>query len=227
MILDASALLAPDRVPEARPDPVREPWDTVPDGLDRQREAAVFGMWLFLASEILFFGAVFLAYAFTRARHPVAFVEGVRHTELAYGAANTAVLLTSSLTATLGVRAAEARARRLAALCLWVTVALGAAFLAAKGLEYRDDIAERLVPGPDFALSAQAQLFFGFYWAMTGIHALHLLAGMGLIARVAWLVGRRRLDGASPQVEAASLFWHLVDAYWMVLFPLLYLAGRA
>jgi cytochrome c oxidase subunit 3 len=211
------------RATPAGPDPIREPWED----LTRQREAASFGMWLFLMSEMLFFGGLFLAFSFSRAEHEAAFAAAANETDIAYGAANTAVLVTSSLTMTLATRAADAAHSALAARLLAATAALGVAFLVIKGFEYRDDIERHLVPGAHFALQApSAQIFFAFYWVMTGLHAVHLAAGVGLVTRLAVLVSRGRLSPASPQIETASLFWHLVDAYWVVLFPLLYVASR-
>ena len=205
------------------PDPLREPWSK----LERQREAASLGMWLFLMSEMLFFGAVFLAFSFSRALDVSAFQAAARQTEISYGAANTFVLVTSSLTMTLAVRAASIADRRLAARLLALTSALGVAFLIIKGFEYRDDLARRLYPGPDFALGQNAaEIFWAFYWIMTGIHALHLAVGIGLVSRLAWLMRRSVISLASPQLEVTSLYWHLVDAFWLVLFPVLYIAGR-
>jgi cytochrome c oxidase subunit 3 len=206
------------------PSPLREPWEE----LHRQREAATFGMWLFLMSEMLFFGGLFLAFAFSRALNMQAFVAAARETNLVYGGGNTFVLVTSSLTITLASRAADLGRGRLAARLLTATAALCVAFLVIKGFEYRDDIERHLLPGTDFRLSeVAAQLFFGFYWVMTGIHAIHLAVGVGLVSRLAWLLAGERISPATPQIEAASLFWHLVDAFWIVLFPLLYVASRA
>jgi cytochrome c oxidase subunit III len=216
---DATADTAPPRLP----DPLREPWGNIA----RQKEAANLGMWLFLMSEMLFFGGLFLAFAFSRAINLSAFAVAARETDLVYGASNTIVLVTSSLSMTLASRAADLDRRQLASRFLAVTAALGIAFLVIKGFEYREDIERHLVPGAGFRLpEAGAQLFFGFYWVMTGLHAIHLTAGVALTLRLSWLLGRKGISTASPQIEAASLFWHLVDAFWIVLFPLLYVASR-
>ena len=205
------------------PDPLREPWDDLP----RQQEAAVFGMWLFLMSEMLFFGAVFMAFSFSRALDASAFRAAARETAVWYGAANTLLLVTSSLTITLAIRAAGAMNRSLATSLLVATALLGVAFLVVKGFEYHDDLDRHLYPKANFALGKNAaMIFWSFYWIMTGVHAVHLAVGVGLVARLAWLTGRRRLSGASPQLEVSSLYWHLVDAFWIVLFPVLYVAGR-
>lgn len=205
------------------PDPLREPWSE----LARQREAATLGMWLFLMSEMLFFGALFMAFSFSRAFSPSGFMEGARHTEIAYGAANTVVLVTSSLTITLAVHATDIGRTRLATILLGATAALGLLFLIIKGFEYRDDFRHHLFPGAGFALGENAaQIFWAFYWAMTGIHAIHLAIGIALVLRLFWLARRRRISTKSPQFEVASLYWHLVDAFWLLLFPVLYVAAR-
>jgi cytochrome c oxidase subunit III len=201
------------------PDPLREPWSE----LARQREAAAFGMWLFLMSEMLFFGALFMAFSFSRAFSPAAFAEGARHTDITYGAANTVVLVTSSLTITLADRAANIGRVRLATIFLGGTAALGFLFLIIKGFEYRDDLQHHLFPGAGFALGQNATQV---YWAMTGIHAIHLAIGIALVLRLFWLSRQRRISAKSPQFEVTSLYWHLVDAFWLVLFPVLYVAAR-
>ncbi len=205
------------------PDPLREPWSE----LSRQKEAATFGMWLFLMSEMLFFGAVFMAFSFSRTLDVSAFERAARETVLWYGASNTLVLVTSSLTITLAVRAAGLANRSLTTRLLGATAMLGVAFLIIKGLEYHDDLEHHLYPGAHFELGQNAaEIFWSFYWVMTGIHAIHLGVGIGLVTRLAWLVRRDRLSFGSPQLEVTSLYWHLVDAFWVVLFPVLYVAGR-
>ena len=214
--IDASAALA-------APDPLREPWVD----LDRQRQAATLGMWLFLMSEMLFFGAVFMAFSFSRALNVAAFEAAARETEIAYGAMNTAVIVTSSLTITLALRAAKIADRNLAGRLLAQTAFLGAVFLVIKGFEYRDDLEHHLYPTFGFALGENAaEIFWAFYWIMTGLHAIHLAVGVGLVSRLAWLVRRRRMSLQSPQIEVTSLYWHLVDAFWLLVFPVLYIMGR-
>ncbi len=205
------------------PDPLREPWTDLP----RQQEAATFGMWLFLMSEMLFFGAVFMAFSFSRALDVPAFRTAAQKTVLWYGASNTLILVTSSLTITLAIRAAAVANRALATRLLAATALLGVAFLVVKGFEYHDDLERHLYPGADFALGQNAaMIFWSFYWITTGVHAIHLAVGVGLVGRLAWLTKRRRLSLASPQLEVTSLYWHLVDGFWVVLFPVLYVAGR-
>lgn len=203
---------------------LREPWDS----LRRQREAASFGTWVFLGSEALLFAALILAFAANRALHPEAFAIAGRETNVAYGAANTLVLLTSSLTMAVGAEAARAGLRTLALRALGLTLALGLAFLAIKGFEWREDIREHLWPGPGFKLeNPEAQLFFALYWIMTGLHALHLAGGIGAVGWLSWQAWRRDRPLRSPAFEAAALYWHLVDVVWVFLYPLLYLGGRA
>ena len=179
---------------------------------------------------MLFFGALFLFYAAVRAEHAEAFAAAARETNIVYGTLNTAILLTSGLTAAAASRASEhAALRRMTLWCLVATAGLGLAFLATKGLEYREDITEHLVPGPGFKLpEAPAQLFFGFYWLSTGVHGIHLAIGIGLVARLIWIGWREpeRLPG-NPQVEVTMLYWGFVDMVWLFLYPALYLTGRA
>lgn len=213
---------------------LREPWHDLgfapADALARQRAGASFGMWIFIASEVLFFGALFLFYAALRAEHPEAVAAAARETNIVYGTANTALLLTSGLLAAIAARAAEVPAlRRLVLVCLLLTAGLGLAFLIVKGFEYREDIRENLVPGPGFKLADRpTQLFFGFYWFATAVHGIHLAIGIGLVTRLAWK-GWHAPDflATSPQVEVALLYWGFVDMVWIVLYPALYLGGRA
>jgi cytochrome c oxidase subunit 3 len=202
---------------------LREPWTD----LTRQKEADSFGFWIFIASEVMFFGGLFLAYAVNRYLHPHAFQIAVRHTDFTYGTINTALLMTSSFFMTAVVRGAPALMRRTTLIGLSICAALGIAFLAVKGVEYREDIAKGLIPGTGFPLQPRAaQIFFGLYWVMTGVHALHLFVGICLVLIIETLVARRRLALNSPTVEVVGLYWHFVDIVWMILYPLLYLLGR-
>jgi cytochrome c oxidase subunit III len=202
---------------------LREPWTD----LARQREAATFGMWVFLVSELLFFSGMILVYSACRYLHPTGFFAAARETNVWYGTLNTMVLLTSSFAMAVAAQAGDARLRRLALFGLSGTVALGLAFLTIKGFEYRGDIREHLLPGPDFRVAGTgAQLFFSIYWVMTGIHAIHLSIGIVLVSRLIWETARRELPLSSPEIQATALYWHLVDIIWIVLYPLLYLGGR-
>jgi cytochrome c oxidase subunit 3 len=192
-------------------------------------ERASFGMWVFLASEVLFFGVVLLAYAHGRIEWPRGFALASRHTHVILGTLNTALLLTSSATAAWAVvcaerRALQTQARRL----LWVTVGLGLAFLVVKGVEYRVELREHLFPGAGFALSGTrgAALFFMVYWFATGLHALHLVAGIGVFTVLAAGLRRRREWAGAGPIDAAALYWHFVDVVWIFLYPLLYLVER-
>jgi cytochrome c oxidase subunit III len=200
--------------------------------LGQQREVATLGMWVFLATEVLFFGGLIMAYAADRFMHPAAFLEASRHTAIALGATNTAVLLTSSATMALAVGAAEAGARRLTSALLFATAALGIVFLVIKGVEYAKDWDEHLVPVLRFAFDAKtagpAELFFALYFAATGVHALHLTIGVVVMLVLATATARGRCLGSrAVVVEVGGLYWHFVDIVWIFLFPLLYLGGRS
>jgi heme/copper-type cytochrome/quinol oxidase subunit 3 len=203
---------------------LREPW---PD-LARQREGVAFGVWIFLATEVMFFGALFLGYAVYRTLYAEAFREASAETELFYGVVNTAVLLTSSFTMTVAVRGADLGYRRLVLVCLWITMLLGLGFLVGKGFEYHADLVKGYFPGPHFPLATQqTQIFWAFYWVMTGVHAIHLSVGIGLVIVVAILLGRRTLTLDSATFTAVGLYWHFVDLIWITLVPLIYLTGRS
>ncbi|ARN83236.1 cytochrome c oxidase subunit 3 [Methylocystis bryophila] len=206
------------------PKPLHEPWPSAA----REREGVAFGVWTFLASEILFFSALFLGYAVYRNMYPQAFHVASGETNIFYGSVNTALLLTSSFVMTLALHASERGKRHILILCLLLTAAFGLAFLAVKGLEYKDDLDKHLMPGPSFSLEPPAtRLFFAFYWVMTGVHAIHLAVGVAIVIYVGVLVARDVVPPESPGVEATSLYWHLVDSIWVVLFALIYLPGRS
>jgi len=202
------------------------------DDLAQQKDAATLGMWVFLATEVLFFGGLFAAYSVYRGWYPEAFGAASHSLDITLGAVNTAVLITSSLTMALAVHAAETGERRLLVLFLVATMALGAVFLGIKAVEYAAKFAEHHVPGPSFhfeeeALSRNAQIFFSLYFVMTGLHALHMVIGLGIMT---WMLvwawnGTITKEYASP-IEISGLYWHFVDIVWIFLFPLLYLIGR-
>lgn len=186
------------------------------------------GMWTFLATEILFFGGMFACYAVYRASYPAAFANASGRLDFAIGTTNTVVLLASSLTMALADNAAKAGRRGRLRACLAATGVLGALFLGFKGYEYHQKFVEHLVPGLDFhpegAAAPPMQLFFVLYFALTGLHAIHLLIGLGVMA---WLFGRARasrpVEAMVAPVEIAGLYWHFVDCIWVFLYPLLYL----
>jgi cytochrome c oxidase subunit 3 len=203
---------------------IQEPW---PD-LALQREGVSVGIWVFLASEILFFSGLFVTYAIYRSLNPQAFATAASHTDLFYGTLNTGLLLTSSVTMTVALRAASAELRRLTLACLMITAALGVGFLICKGLEYHDDLQKNLFPGAAFPLaSPPTQLFWMLYWIMTGIHAVHLSAGIAVVVVVVVLFWRQVIPVQGSTMEGVATYWHFVDSVWLVLYPLLYLVGRS
>jgi cytochrome c oxidase subunit 3 len=202
------------------------------DDAAQQRTASNLGIWIFLATEILFFGVLFAAYAITRVRYPEAFAAGSRLTNLPLAGTNTAVLVTSSLTMAMAVHAAQRGARRALVGWLGMTVALGCAFLAIKAVEYRFDYLEHLVPVLAFDYAGpqadQVALFFYLYFFITGVHALHVLIGIGCIATIAVMARRGVFSPAYyTPVDVTGLYWHLVDVIWLFVFPVLYLVSRS
>jgi len=197
--------------------------------MPQQKEAATLGMWAFLATEVLFFGGLFLSYIIYRTNYPHAFAEASHHTVVMFGTLNTAILLTSSFTMALAVHAARENNTKWLFRFLLVTIVLALAFLAVKGLEYREDLREHLWPGPQFRpdLPPQAQIFWILYWIMTGVHAVHVTVGVGLLSRMAWMASRRKFsDAYYTPIEISGLYWHFVDIIWIFLYPLLYLIQR-
>ncbi len=201
------------------------------DDARQQRHAAALGMWLFLATEVLFFGALFLSYTLFRVNHPQALREASRHTLLLAGTINTAVLIGSSFTMVLAVRAAELRQRAMAARLLFTTAGLGLVFLVIKGLEYRQEITEGLWPGSHFHMeggdAVHARMFFYLYFLMTGVHAVHVTIGIVILLVFGMRV--RRAPSVTPlatAIDLLGLYWHFVDMIWVFLFPLIYLVDR-
>jgi len=198
--------------------------------MPQQREASVLGMWTFLATEILFFGAMFMSYITYRSFYPHEFAEASKHTIVLFGTINTAVLLTSSLTVVLALHAIQENNTRGCVRFLLLTIGLACAFLIVKGIEYNQDLDEHLWPGPNFksGLPPQAQIFWFLYWAMTGLHALHVTVGIGLLSVMAWLAHRGKFSSEyyNP-VDVSALYWHFVDIVWIFLYPLLYLINRS
>ena len=201
------------------------------DNLDQQREAGTLGMWVFLVTEVLFFGGLFTVYAVYRGLYPDAFAAASHELDIGLGTTNTAVLITSSLTMALAVHAAQLGQRRVVMTFLMLTMALGLTFLGIKGLEYYHKFVEHHVPGPDFRFEKEyfrhAQLFFSLYFLMTGLHALHMVIGFGIMTWMLWWTWRGVITAEyySP-IEISGLYWHFVDIVWIFLFPLLYLLGR-
>jgi len=249
------------------------------DDLEQQEETATVGMWTFLATEVLFFGGLFVAYIVYRTAYPEAFAEASHHNNLLLGSINTAVLLTSSLTMALAVHAAQLGNRKRLLTFLFITLLFGFAFLGVKAVEYSEHIAEGFFPGARFKARSSvmadqraetppgfgprqssaalewarpsesgrglpqsktlarradrisgfgSELFFVLYFAMTGLHGLHVLVGCGVLGVMFWLARKSRF---SPRyhtpVEITGLYWHFVDVVWVFLYPMFYLvAGR-
>ena len=201
------------------------------DDLEQQHETATLGMWLFLATEIIFFGGLFTAYTACRSLYPDAFAAASHNTEVLLGSINTVVLLGSSFTMALAVHAAQQGKRRTLVTFLLCTIALGLLFLVIKFLEYHHKFVEHLVPGHGFRVEGpqprQQELFVSFYFAMTGLHALHMVIGIALLAILVVLGWRGRFSRQNHNaVEVSGLYWHFVDIVWIFLFPLLYLIDR-
>ncbi len=201
------------------------------DDMTQQHEAGNLGMWVFLVTEILFFGGLFAGYTIYRSLYLAGFEAGSRLLDVRLGATNTAVLIGSSLTMALAIRAAQTGKRNAQVMFLILTMLLGAAFLGIKfAFEWRHDSAEHLIPGFGFtyegSYASSVQLFFCFYFFMTGLHALHMIIGIGILSVLTVLAARRRFSPAyySP-LEVSGLYWHFVDIVWIFLFPLLYLIG--
>ena len=201
------------------------------DDLQQQHEASSLGMWVFLATEVMFFGGLFTAYVLYRNFYFPAFEAGSRLLDIKIGAFNTAVLLCSSLTMALAVRAAQLGKKRFLITFLLLTLLLGATFVAVKfGLEWRHDYLEGFAPGANWTFHGpdwrHVELFFCFYFFLTGVHALHMLIGIGILTVLIVMAVRGRF---SPErynaIEVSGLYWHFVDIVWIFLYPLLYLIG--
>lgn len=220
--------------------------------MEQQRIAGTIGMWVFLVTEIMFFSGMFLAYALYRSRYPQAFASASNHLDITLGAVNTVVLIVSSFTMALAVYATQLGKQRMQVLCLLLTLVLGLTFLGIKAVEYTDKYVDRLIPGrlipgrefdPEIAAPGDhdehklhllegatkehVELFYWLYFAMTGMHALHMVIGAGLLLVMIYfsVKGRFGPEYHNP-IEITGLYWHFVDIVWIYLFPLLYLLGR-
>jgi len=202
--------------------------------LEQQRATSTFGMWLFLVTEIMFFGGMFAAYLIYRLSYYNAWVAGSQTMEIKLGAINTAVLICSSLTMVMAVHSAKLGNRKLTSLCLILTLVLGFSFLGIKAVEYHGHWMHHEVPGANFHFEhegnydpRQVSIFFSLYFAMTGMHAFHMIIGAGLLT---WLLIANTRGRFSPEynspVEMVGLYWHFVDLIWIYLFPLLYLISH-
>ncbi len=221
--------------------------------MEQQREAGTLGMWVFLVTEIMFFGGMFLAYTLYRSKYPAAFASASNHLDITLGAVNTGVLILSSFTMALAVYGTQVGKRKLQLFCLALTIVLGLTFLGIKAVEYKDKYVDSLIPGtliPGHPFSPAVQvpgesfdehklhllpgatvknveMFYWIYFAMTGMHAVHMIIGVGLLSFLLFFSVKRRYgpEYHNP-IEVTGLYWHFVDIVWIFLFPLLYLLGR-
>lgn len=201
------------------------------DTAEQQRQASAMGMWVFLVTEVMFFGGLFLGYVVYRSAYPHAWAEGSHHLSIALGATNTIVLIFSSLTMAMAVRSAQLADQKNLVRFLLSTMLLGGVFLGIKLIEYKAKIDHHLVPGPHFHLDSpladHIQLFFSFYFTMTGMHALHMIIGEGVMAFLVVKSMRGAFSEAYyAPIEITGLYWHFIDIIWIFLFYILYLIGR-
>jgi cytochrome c oxidase subunit 3 len=202
------------------------------DNMAQQAEASTLGMWVFLVTEIMFFGGLFMAYLVYRHQSPQGFQEASHHLNIYWGAANTGILIVSSLTMALAVRAAQtSQPVRMQLMWLFSTMFFGVCFLGIKAIEYADKFRDHIVPGPHFQWEGlypkPAEQFYSLYFAMTGLHALHMIIGVGIMSVILVMAHKKIFDrDYYTPVEVAGLYWHFVDIVWIFLFPLLYLIGR-
>lgn len=196
--------------------------------LGRQTEAMRLGMWLFLATEVLLFAGLFCGYAVYRFQFPLAFQESSRHLNISLGTLNTLVLITSSFTVAMAIHYARTDKPRAAALCLILTILFALGFLGIKAVEYAEHFREHALPGKYYAAEAVkvpgAAMFYTMYFLMTGLHGVHVIAGMSVLSYILWRTLQGRYSSRySVGIELGGLYWHLVDLVWIFLYPLLYL----
>jgi cytochrome c oxidase subunit 3 len=249
-VSDSTAIAhgAPEHGNEAHPAYLRHHFENV----DQQADAAGFAMWLFLLTEVMFFGGMFTAYLIYRNWYYPAFVEASHQLNVFWGTLNTAVLITSSFTMAMGVWCAETRKKSGLILCLVITFLLGLVFLGIKTIEYTEKIEKHHVPGFHYSVNSftnpasdpevykeyhdkplaldmarHTEVYFSLYFAMTGMHALHMIIGIAILG---FMIFRAKAgaytSGHVTFVENFGLYWHFVDIIWIFLFPLLYLISR-
>jgi len=208
---------------------------------EQQKDASNLGMWIFLATEVMFFGGLFCAYLIYRHWYFGDFGAASKSIDALLGGINTAVLICSSLTVVLAIWAAQTSRRAIMLVMLALTMLFGLTFLGIKGKEYKDKFEEHHVPGATFSFEKvpipghpdqyanpqHAQIFFALYFVMTGLHALHMVVGLGIFSWLFWAAwkGRFTPEYYTP-LEIGGLYWHFVDIVWIYLFPLLYLIDR-
>jgi len=196
----------------------------------QQYETSTFGMWVFLVTEVMFFGGLFTAYLIYRLQYPQAFINASHHLDITLGCFNTVVLIGSSLTMAMAVHSARVEKSKMIAFWIAMTMVLGSIFLGVKAIEYTQKWEHGLFPANFFLQAADAgqqRIFYSLYFAMTGLHATHMVIGMGIMVYIAVqaLRGAYTARWYTP-VEIMGLYWHFVDLVWIFLFPLLYLLGR-
>ncbi len=202
------------------------------DDSAQQLESSTLGMWVFLLTEVMFFGGMFGGYTVYRNMYPGAFASTSQYMNLAIGSINTGVLICSSFTMVLAVRAAQLGRKKSIITFLVLTLILGCVFLSLKYVEYYQKWEDHHIPGPGFRYADaqyfhQAQILFFLYFAMTGLHALHMIVGAGLLTTLIVMAARNRFSAQwYTPVEMIGLYWHFVDIVWIFLFPLLYLIGH-
>lgn len=213
--------------------------------ISQQRESASFGMWVFLLTEIMFFGGMFCAYLIFRNWYHDAFVAGSNTLDITLGTTNTAVLIGSSFTMAMAVYSAQMRRKGQLMLCLLLTIVLGVVFLGIKGVEWHQKYVDHHIPGMGFSIqefvhptnpkavplapdmAEKTQIYFSLYFLMTGMHALHMVIGVSLLFFLLWEASRGTYtSGHVMPIENFGLYWHFVDIIWIFLFPLLYLISR-
>jgi cytochrome c oxidase subunit 3 len=200
--------------------------------LSQQGETAQLGMWVFIATETLFFGALIFSYYIYRNAYPDEFAHAGKDAVLWCGTVNIVLLLTSSLTMVLAINAAAEGRRRDLAMWLSATLLLGVAFIGVKGYEYYSDYEDQVVPAINFMTKPgggrAGELFWVFYFIATGLHAVHLSIGIALILYMLWRVRRGDLTAAYyAPLEVVGLYWSFVDTVWIFLYPSIYLVGRS
>jgi cytochrome c oxidase subunit III len=197
----------------------------------QQKEASTVGMWVFLVTEVMFFGGMFMAYIAYRHAYPVAFAAGSHKLNLELGLINTIVLICSSLTMAMGVHSAALGKKKLLITFLILTLTLGGIFLGIKTVEYHDKWVHHEIPGPNFEFEGpdaqHAVLFFSLYFGLTGLHASHMIIGAGILIVLIFQSAQNKFSAAwYTPIELFGLYWHFVDIVWIFLFPLLYLIDR-
>lgn len=212
-------------VPDAA---VQQQFDDAP----QQKEAALLGMWAFIATEVLFFGVLFAAYVVCRLRFPLDFVQGSSHTDFAMGTAETAILLTSGCLSAIALRQIQLDRARQCAVLLAIASVLGVAFLVLHGMEYHDEFEEGLIPGIRYTQTGPGaggvELFFSLYYVITGFHSLHVLIGVVLLLVMAVRSWRGAFCSTyHTPIEVSGLYWSLVDIVWIFVYPAIYLVGSA